>query len=167
MKVLMLASSVDTSRGPDGFIADWVRALGKKVDRLTVLAYNYNQQEKLPANIRVIKINGKNFLTRNVDLIFKVFKYSKENDVIFAHILEVFGIVAGITGKLLEKKSFLWYCQGYDLSKHWMAKIALVLVDKIFTSTEEIKERYIKEVGKSIKNKIIIVGHGINLAHYD
>lgn len=168
MKVLMLVQSVDSYRpGSDGFIVDWIRVLATKVGKLTVLTYHFNSNEKLSANTNIVVINGKNFLTRNIDLIFKVFKYSKENDVIFAHILEIFGIIAGIVGKITGKKSFLWYCQGYDLSKHWMAKIALVLVDKIFTSTEEIKERYIKEVGKSIKNKIIIVGHGINLAHYD
>ena len=163
----MLASSVDTTRGPDGFIADWVRVLGQKVDRLTVLTYNYNPQEKLPANTRVIKINGNNFLTRNINLALKVFEYSKENDVFFAHILEVFGIIAGIIGKINKKKAFFWYCQGYDLSKHWLAKLALFSVDKILTSTQEIKERYCREVGQWVRNKIIIVGHGIYLPHYD
>lgn len=168
MKVLMLVQSVDSyCSGSVGFIVDWVRVLATKVEKLTVLTYRYNPREKLPVNTKVVVINGNNFLTRNADLIFKVFKYSKENDVIFAHILEVFGIIAGIIGKITGRKSFLWYCQGYDLSRHWMAKIALLSVDKIVTSTNEIKNRYIKEVGESIKNKIIVVGHGIYLPHYD
>lgn len=169
MKVLMLVSSLDSHRkgATDGFIVDWVRALGQKVGTLTVLTYNFNPKEKLPANTKVIKIIGNNFLTRNIDLILKVFKYSKENDVIFAHILEVFGIIAGVIGKINRKKSFLWYCQGYDLSKHWLAKTALLSVDKILTSTNEIKERYIKEAGNQLKNKIEVIGHGIYLPHYD
>lgn len=167
MKVLMLAQSIDTTRGPDGFIADWVRVLATKVDELTVLTYHYNPQEKLPPNTRVFLISGNNFLTRNFDLFLKTFQLAKNSDVIFLHILEIFGIVGGIVGKITGKKSFLWYCQGYNLSKHNTAKLAMFLVNKIFTSTDKIKKRYINEIGEWINRKIIVVGHGIYLPRYD
>jgi len=168
MRVLMLVSSLDSyKRGStDGFIVDWVRVLAKKVTSLTVLTYRLSSKENFPQNTNIVLIEGSNFLTRNISLFINTFKYAKRNDVIFAHILEVFGIAAGVVGKMTSKKSFLWYCQGYDLSKHIIAKIALVLVDKILTSTDEIKTRYIREVGKHISNKIEVVGHGINLTHY-
>ena len=47
-----------------------------------------------------------------------------------------------------------------------MAQLALSLVDRIFTSTDSIKDRYIAEVGGHLKDKIVVVGHGIYLPHY-
>ncbi len=169
MNILILVSSLDSYKkgATDGFIVDWVRVLAKKVDKLTVLTYKHNPGEKFSVNTKVILIKDNNFIIRNLNLFAKTLKYAKENDVIFAHILEVFGIVGGLVGKIIGKKSYLWYCQGYDLSRHYLAKVALFMVDKVFTSTEKIKERYSQEIGEWVKKKIIVVGHGIYLPHYD
>lgn len=163
----MLVQSIDSSRpGSDGFIVDWVRSLASKIDQLFVLTYHYNPKEKLPKNVFVEVIKGKNSISRNLNLFWKSFWLAKDADVIFAHILEVFGITAGVIGKITGKKSSLWYCQGYDLSRHWGAKIALFLIDNVFTASYEIKERYSREVGGWVGQKTIVVGHGIYLPRY-
>jgi len=169
MKVLMLVSSLDSTRrgATDGFIVDWVRVLARKVDQVAVLTYWHNVDEKFPTNVQITLVRGNNLIVRNLDLFTKTFKLAGDSEVIFGHILEIFGIVAGIVGKLRSKKSFLWYCQGYDLSTHIMAKLAMVFIDKVFTSTNEMKERYVKQIGPWIKNKVICVGHGLYLSHYD
>lgn len=168
MKVLMLAGSLDSYRdGPDGFIIDWVKVLAAKVDQLTVLTYHYNPQEKLPANTKVYVITGHNLLTRNFNLFSKTLQLAKNSDVIFAHILEIFGIAAGIIGKITGKKSFFWYAQGYDLSNNFGAKIAFFFVDKIFTSTPQVISHYVKIGGPWVRKKVAAMGHGLFLPHYE
>jgi len=164
----MLVSSLDSyAKGrTDGFIVDWVRVLAKKVDKLTVLTYKHNPKDGFASNTKVVIIGGANFITRTINLVIKTVRFGKQNDVLFAHILEMFGIVGGLVGKLIGKRSYIWYCQGYNLSKHFMAQLALSLVDRIFTSTDSIKDRYIAEVGGHLKDKIVVVGHGIYLPHY-
>lgn len=169
MNVLMLTQSIDSYRpGPDGFIVDWVRALAKRADRLVVLAYHYNPKEKLPSNTLVIKITGKNVLSRNFDLLKKIIIVGQKEsiDVIFAHILEIFGIAAAVGGKVIGAKSFLWYCQIYNLRQNTLAKLALSLVDRVFTCSKEFKNQYVSQVGKTIRKKIIVVGHGIDTARF-
>ncbi len=163
----MLVQSVDSYRpGPDGFIVDWVKALAAEVDNLIVLTYHYNSKEKLPDNIKVYEIHGRNFLTRNTSLAFMTFRLAKKTDVIFAHILEVFGVMAGFIGKILRKKSVFWYSQGYDFSGKFFPKVALFLVDKIFVSAVSIKESYEKTIGKWVGKKVVILSQGLNLKHY-
>lgn len=165
----MLVQSVDSFRsGPDGFIVDWVRALANKVDRLMVLTYHYNPKEKLPENTIVLEINGKNTLSRNLDLFRKIIVIGRREkiDVILAHILEIFGIAAAVCGKIIGAKSFLWYCQSYDLRRNNMAKLALFLVDVILTCSAEFKDQYAFQVGEVIRKKIIIVGHGIDTSRF-
>lgn len=164
MKVLMLVQSVDSFRpGPDGFITDWVREIAKNVTQLTVLTYHYSQKEKLPKNTKIVIITGSNFLTRNINLFINLLR--QDTDVLFAHTLEVFSILAGLASRLTGRKSFFWYCQGYNVSRPF-PKLAFFLAHKILTCTKETKNRYIKEIGPWTKDKIITVGHGINIIHY-
>lgn len=169
LNVLMLVSTVDTNRlGADGFIADWIRVLSKRVNRLVVLAYNYSGQEKLPSNTTVQIISGNNFLTRNFDLLRKIFLLTgKEKiNVILPHILEIFAVIGGVCGRLLNVKTYFWYCQGYNLSKHLAAKAAFWATQYVLTCSLETKKRYVREIGRWVGDKIIPVGHGIYLPHY-
>lgn len=168
MKVLMLAQSIDTNHGPDGFVADWVRTLAAQVDNLIVLTYAFNSKEKLPNNTKVYIINGTNLFSRIINLIDKTFSITRKEkpNILFAHILEVFGITSGIVGKITGIKSVFWFCNPYDVSRNYLAKIAFFLNDMIITCGERLKERYVSLIGNWAKDKIISVGHGINLSHY-
>ncbi len=167
MNVLMLVQRVD-SHAPNGFIVKWIKTLANRVDSLVVLTYFYSDSEDFPPNVKLVKISGNNFINRNIDLFLKTLEIIKKEDIdiVFGHILEVFGVVAGLCSRILGKKSFLWYCQGYDLSKNYLAKLSLLLPHKILTCGQRVKDQYIRQVGGWMKNKTVPVGHGIDLAHY-
>ena len=165
----MLVQSVDSYRGgADGFIVDWVRTLAKKVDRLVVLTYHYNPKEKLPENTLVLKICGKNIFSRNFDLLKKIVVIGKKEkiEVIFAHILEIFGIIGAIAGKLIGAKSFFWYCQSYNISRNIMARTALALVDGILTCSAEFKDQYAFQAGEFLRDKTDIIGHAVDISRF-
>lgn len=165
--VLFFAQSVDSRRGPDGFIVDWVRELAKRTEKLVVLTYYHNPNDKLPVNTKVVVIGGNNFLSRNLNLFCKsIYLVITMNvDVVFAHILEVFGICGGVIGRVFRRKCYFWYCQPYDLTNNYLARLAFLFVDKILTCASQTKERYIFQTGIRAE-KITVVGHGINIKHY-
>lgn len=164
----MLTQAVDSRLGPEGFIVDWVRALAAKVERLVVLTYNYSSEERLPGNVRVVIIEGNGRLGRMMSLFRQTAALcvSENIDVIFGHMIEVFGIAAAIVGKILRKKSVFWYCQGYDLRKNYLAKLALFLPEKIITCSLDLIDKYAREVGRWVYPKTTDVGIGINVEKY-
>jgi glycosyltransferase involved in cell wall biosynthesis len=167
MKLLFITQSVALNRpGPEAFVYDWIMELSRHFEFIEVLTYYYDPLSKLPGNVRVQVISDGNRFSRTVSLFFKALAALKDCDAVFAHILEIFGIAAGVAGLMLRKKSFFWYCQGYDLSKNFLAKLAFAAVGVIFTCSEEVKNRYCRETGLAIKDKIKVVGHGINLSRY-
>lgn len=167
MKVLMLTQSVDSYRpGPVGFAVDWVRVLAAKVDKLYVLTYNFDTREELPANVQVKVISGRNFLTRSISLVFNTIRFGMKVDVIFAHILEIFAVIGSLIGELIGKRCFFWYSSGYDLTRHWGAKMSLFFADVVFTSVPELEIRYREQLGNWVRAKIKVVGQGLYLPHY-
>jgi glycosyltransferase involved in cell wall biosynthesis len=168
MKALLLIQSADASRpGPEGFMADWIKSLGQRVDHLTVLTFHL-PKKKYPQNIEFHQIVGNNLITRTLSLAVTIFFLSKKHkyNVYFAHIIEHFAIVAGILGFLFKIKTIFWYCQGYNLRQNFRAKLAFFCVNKIVTCSAMVRERYVEEIGAWVAKKTKVVGHGINISHY-
>lgn len=154
MKVLMVTPKVDEQDSSSlGFIPTWINSLAKRVEKLHVVTFSYNEETQLPQNVVV------HSLARKSGKLSKMLYFNntmlrllrKETDVMFCHMYPGLAIKAAPYAELLRVPVVWWRTHG---SVSLTAKVVHFLANKIVTASEE---------SFRIKSdKIIVTGHGID-----
>lgn len=156
MKVLMLTQVIDPEADVLGFVPGWIRALGRRVERLYVLAGRVVPCDLGP-NVEVMSLGkeeGKGRLTR-LARFFLGIKHAvarRGADVIFAHMNPEYVIAAAPVSRA---PVVLWYTHTAVTKK---LKLAVRLSRLVATATEE---------SFGVKTaKLRPIGHGIDLSQF-
>jgi len=152
MKLLMLARKVDRNdSSPAGFIYNWVKKIGQKLEKLYVIAWQESDGTGLPENIEVISL-PKNKLAKVFSLQRKLMALLPKVSGIFCFQNPEYVFLSAPLAKMSGKKIVFWYAHGSAGRKlRWANRLS----DKILTSSDK---------GCRLKNrkKIRVVGQGID-----
>lgn len=153
-KLLIITQKVDEDDDLLGFFVDWIREFSKHFDKIFVLALAKGKYS-LPENVFIYSL-GKEIGRSKLFQLAKFYKLLLElvpqSDGIFAHMSPVFAVAGWPIAFIKKKKIILWYLHRSLTLK---LKIANLLSYKVVTAAKE---------SLTLKsNKIIEVGHGINI----
>ena len=152
MKLLMITRKVDRTEHLAGFIYQWVKKLGEKVDELRVISWQEGDSSGLPGNIKVYHLpTKKNLLFKIAKLKILVWKNAKDVDGIFFHQNPEYVLATACLAKTFRKKLVFWYAHG---SVSWRLRLATKLVNVIVSSSSD---------GFRLPSKkLVVVGQGID-----
>jgi len=156
VRVLMLTPRVDPEEDVFGFIYNWVREIGRNVDRLVVLTVKAGKRkyiESLPENIEVYEMGNRKGISRIIYAAKVVLNsiMKEKIDVIFTHMYVDFVFFVTPFAKIFRKPVVMFYAHG---AVSFKLKIAAHLVDAVATSSEK---------GFRISTpKLNIIGQGID-----
>lgn len=156
MKLLMITRKVDRTDHLAGFIYQWVKKLGERVEELRVISWQEGDSSGLPANIKVWHLpTNQNALLKVGKLKRLVWQNAKEVDGIFYHQNPEYVLATALLAKILKKKLVFWYAHG---SVSWRLKLAEKLVDVMVSSS--------KEGLRLNSKKLVVVGQGIDTQNF-
>ncbi len=156
MKLIVVTQKVDAEDSDLGFFHRWLEKLAGRADLFVIANYvgNYN----LPQNVKVYSL-GKE---RGAGRFSKFFRYHRlllkflpYSDGIFFHMCPEYVLAAAPPNLIFRKKSILWYTHREVSLK---LRLAAKLVGAILTAS--------KESFRLPSEKVIIVGHGIDIEHF-
>ncbi len=157
MKLLIVTQTVDTNDHNLGFFHRWIAEFATKFEKVTVIALGVGSYD-LPENVSVLSLGkekgiGRFGYVRN----FYSYIVSKrgEYDAVFVHMNPVYVLLGFPVWAILHKKTALWYVHK---SVDCKLRVAAVLVHRIFTAS--------KESFRLKSSKVMVTGHGIDLATY-
>jgi glycosyltransferase involved in cell wall biosynthesis len=132
----MITRKVDKNDPQAGFIYNWVKKLGRKVDQLKVICLEKGNSQGLPKNIEVFSLGkekGKNRLKEFINFQRGALKFIIKVDGVFCHQNPEYTILIAPYAKLFRKKIVTWYAH-----KHidWRVKLIGFLANQIVTSTK-------------------------------
>ena len=153
MKLLIITQKVDAHDHNLGFFVRWIETLAEHAG-LIVIANEVGGHALESARVRVLSL-GKE---RGVSRLQRFRRYREllrehlpASDGVFFHMCPEYVLAAGCLPKHYGKKTLLWYVHK---QVSWRLRIAVMLVDKIFTAS--------KESCRLRGRKIAVVGHGID-----
>jgi len=152
----MLTRKVDNLDSRASFVSDWLLALAKNLDHLTVICQEKGDLTGLPDNIDIHSL-GKELGHSKIRQFFRaqklLFQLVKNCDGVFAHQMPIYGILAGPWRRLFHKKLVQWYAHG---AVDWRLKLSNFFVTEFVTSSAD---------GFRMKTKkpVAIIGQGINI----
>ena len=154
MRLLMITRKVDKDDSQAGFIYNWVKKLGQKIDQLKVICLEKGNIAGLPENIEVFSLGkekGKNRLKEFINFQKGALKFIRKVDGVFCHQNPEYTILIAPYAKLFRKKIVTWYAH-----KHidWRIRLINFLADRILTPNEA-------SFGLDSPKKKVI-GHGID-----
>ena len=157
MKLLVITQSVDLKDPVLGFFHGWLEEFSTQCQNVTVLCLRKGAFD-LPNNVEVFSLGketGNSRLVVLLNFLRFIFLKSKNYDGIFIHMNPIYLVFGGLLWKFLGKKVFLWYSHK---NVDWKLRVATFFSSKIFSTSKE---------GFGIKsNKVVFVGHGINLSDF-
>jgi glycosyltransferase involved in cell wall biosynthesis len=151
--LLFITQKVDKADWLLGFTHGWLKALARKVDRLTVICLEQGQTD-LQANVRVISLGKERGVGRwGRGLAFgrALAASIGQVDGVFAHMSPAFAIVAAPFAKLRGLPLVLWYTHRHVDSK---LRLATWLSEAVVTASPESFQLP--------SNKVRVLGHGID-----
>ncbi len=189
MKLLVVTQAVDEDNSVLAFFHEWIKEFAKNCEQVTVICLQKGRYE-LPSNVKVVslgkgrdfldhgkfpagnfpsprKFSGENFL-RMVSKITSfaklcyvinfyrfIFRERKNYDAVFVHMNPIYVVLGGILWKSWGKPVGMWYThRNVDLK----LKVAEKLSNAVFTAS--------KESFSLPSKKVVIVGHGIDVARF-
>ena len=154
MSLLIITQKVDKNDGDLGFFHDWILEFAKQNDKVVVIT-QFVGVNNLPENVQIFSL-GKEKGYSKIRQLFNfyklLFRNSSKVDAVFAHMIPMWVVLGWPVFKLYRKKIYLWYV--HKSVGIWL-KIADKMVSKIFTAS--------KESFRMSSEKVIIIGHGIDL----
>lgn len=155
MKLLIFTQKVDKNDTDLGFFHSWLLEFAKKCESIKVICL-YKGESSLPDNVEVFSLGKESNLGR-LSYLINLYKYlyrlEGQYDKVFVHMNPVYIVLCGFYFKLQRIPVYLWYVhRSVDLK----LKIAILFVEKIFTST---KESFRVQTGK-----VVFLGHGIDVS---
>lgn len=156
MKLLITTQCVDANDPALGFFVRWIEELASRSESVTVFALRVGEY-KLPGNVTVVPIRlpGQGKLMSSIRFIWLCIRYQKNYDTVLVHMNPEYLVLSGFLWRLMGKGTALWYMHK---SVTWSLRIAMVLVDTIFTAS--------KESFPLPTPKLRIMGHGIEVAEF-
>lgn len=157
MKLLIVTQKVNEDDPILGFFHRWIIELAKHFEFVTVICLEEGRHE-LPVNVKVLSLGkekGASRLSQMARFYSHIFNERKNYDAVFVHMNPIYVVLAGWFWKLSNKKVALWYThKAVDMK----LRIAERFSDVIFTAAKE---------SFTLKTKkLMVVGHGINVAMY-
>jgi len=156
MKILMVTRKVDKNDHLAGFIYNWVRKIGEKVEELKVISWQEGDSTGLPGNIKITHLKTRQ---NKILKIFKFIKLIRQNifqvDGIFCHQMPIYTILAAPIARLHGKKVVSWYMHR---KVDWRVKLMERLADVILSAS--------KESFRLPSKKLVITGHGIDIEQF-
>lgn len=156
-KIIVITQKVDKNDDLLGFFTSWIRELSNYFDQVDVIALEKGAYD-LPNNVKVYSIGKeRNYSKLKRFLIFYrlLFKLLPGSSAVFAHMSPIFAIASWPVAKLFRCRVVLWYLHR---SVTLRLRLALLLSNNIVTAA--------KESLRIKSNKIIEVGHGIDVAFF-
>lgn len=152
MRLLIVTQKVDATDANLGFFVRWIEKLAEYAE-ITVIANEVGRHALPSAQVRVLSL-GKE---RGASRFGRFFRYQKllwcrlpQTDGVFFHMCPEYVLGAHFLPRLFDKKTSLWYVHK-EVS--WRLRLAALLVDKIFTASEQ--------SCRLKRKKVEIVGHGV------
>jgi len=158
-RLLIITQKVDREDDLLGFFVKWLDEFSKHFDRvdvITLMAGSYS----LPSNVFIHSL-GKEKNTLKITRFFRFYKFifslTPGSIGVFSHMSPIFSVAAWPATLLFGKKNILWYLHK-SITKR--LKLAYQLSNQIVTA-----DKNSLKINDS-KNKIIEVGHGIDLDYF-
>jgi glycosyltransferase involved in cell wall biosynthesis len=153
MRPLMLTRKLDQDDWLAGFAHTWARRLAARVERLGIICLELGRTD-LPANVRVWSMGKERGYGRLRELI--AFRHAMhqaigETDVIFAHMIPRYALIAAPYAKTRRLPLVLWYTHrqvGLEL------RLAHALADRVVTASPE--------SFRLPSRKLTVLGHGVD-----
>jgi glycosyltransferase involved in cell wall biosynthesis len=157
VKLVFVTQVLDRNDAILGFVSRWVAGLGRRCERVRVIALEVGDTRDLPANVdwRVVGRAGR--VARW--LRYRGFIHeacAREGfDTLLTHMVPRYSSVAAPWARRLGVGHFLWYThKGVDAR----LRKAVAAVDKVFTASPESM--------RIDTRKKVVTGHGIDLSHF-
>ena len=163
MKLLIVTQVVDTNDSNLGFFHRWIEEFAKHCEHVTVICLKEGAHQ-LPGNVSVYSLgksaqgrpaSGWERLLLRMHYTLRFYRYiwtlRREYDSVFVHMNPEYVLLGGLFWRAQGKKIALWYVHK---SVTWTLRVALRLVDVIFTAS--------KESFRLPSPKVRIMGHGID-----
>ncbi|HTF90442.1 MAG TPA: glycosyltransferase family 4 protein [Planctomycetota bacterium] len=158
MRILFLTQVLDRQDATLGFVPRWIESFAARAERVRVVALSIGDTSGLAENVDVRVVGRKGTLGRY--LRFRSFLREalvKDGfDVVLAHMIPRYAIVAAGPARRSKARLFLWYTHG--------------AVDKRLRKAERVVERIFTASEESLRldtPKKLVTGHGIDLEHFD
>lgn len=162
MKLLICAQAVDKNHPILGFFCGWIAEFSKHFDEVHVVCLQKGMHD-LPAHVHVYSL-GKEEGENKIKYLYRFYKnfgrifFSVRVDYVFFHMGAIYNILAApffVFRKLYSTKFYWWKAHGHINA---MGKIALLFVDRVYTSTES---------GFSVRTpKRYVIGQAIDVTHF-
>lgn len=154
MKLLIVTQVVDENDSNLGFFHRWLEEFAKHCEHVTVICLKEGAHQ-LPPNVSVYSLGkekGKASRFTYARRFWKLIReHSSEYDTVFVHMNPEYVLLGGPFWRAQGKKIALWYVHK---SVTWTLRIALRLVDVVFTASPE--------SFRIPSPKVRIMGHGID-----
>jgi glycosyltransferase involved in cell wall biosynthesis len=159
MRVLMLTRRIDREDWLAGFAHGWVAALAAhpRIERVEVICLELGAYD-LPGNVRVTSMGKERGAGRLRELLTAqrtIARAIRHVDVIFAHMIPRYALIAAPWAKLFGVPLVLWYTH---LGASAELRLAYRLVDRLVTASPE----SFTLPGR----KVTVIGHGIDLSRF-
>jgi len=132
MKLLMITRKVDKDDAQTGFVFNWVKKLGYKLEKLYVITWQKSNKGDLSKNIEISSL-PKNKLLKVFVLWWKVIKILTKIDGVFVHQNPEYTILIALCAKLFRKKIVCFY--GHK-AVNWRVRLMHFFANKVVTSSE-------------------------------
>jgi glycosyltransferase involved in cell wall biosynthesis len=155
MKLLVVTQVIDQNDPVLGFFHQWVVALSKHYDHITVICLKEGTHS-LPENVQVFSLGKENgnlskrvYASRFLKLTWKL---RTQYDRVFVHMNQEYILIAGWLWEILNKKVYMWR---NHYAGNWLTDVAASTCTKVFcTSRYSYTAKY---------KKTVIMPVGINL----
>ena len=159
MKLLFITRKIDTKDERVGFVTDWILEFAKKVDSLIIFCQEIGKLPNLPNNVEIYswgKEKGYSRLRQFITLKLLVFKHIKKIDAVFTHMMPIYALIFGCTGKIFRKKVIHWHTHK---NVPWQLKWSRLFVDEYISANKE-------SFRMKTKKPVRVFGHGINIKNF-
>lgn len=151
--ILIIAQKVDTKSDVLGPFVQWIREFSRQADKVTVIT-QFEGTYELPEKVKVISLGkekGNSLLVQMLRFYIFTFRYRKEYDNVFIHMIPHYAILGLPLFFPLKKRVYLWYTHK---STSLPLKVGSLFVKNIFTAS--------KMSCRLRSKKVIVSGHGID-----
>ncbi len=151
MRILLITPTVNPHHEILGFLHDWAKELVKYVDHMDIICL-HGYADDLGKNVKIISLEKFPRVLKLFALAYYIFKRAPRNNIIYVQMYSFMGIIAGILGRMFNKKVAMWYTHK-ELDS--IGKIMHMCVDKVMTASYY--------TFKLNSPKKVVLGHGIKI----
>jgi len=159
MTLLFITRKIDYKDERAGFVVDWLQELALGVTKLVVICQEEGAWSNKPNNVAVYSLGkelGYSKIRQFINFQLLAIKLVGQVDGVLAHMMPLYGILAGPWCKIFRKKLAQWYAHG---TVDWRLKLADFWVDTYITSS-------LAGLRLKTKKPIQVIGQGINVKFF-